>query len=175
MKPFNLTRSAGNSADLAFICEGCGAKHTHDSAKQGCCAGKMFRVAKIVFHDPYRTTSDPDDGYKINNPGTQGEIGESGLGSTRFRNEAPGYDEQSQQNYLPQDGSPYDDFGTGENSSSDAFMSEPSMVGSEGAAAGLDPAHKQVPTAIGPHNMQSRLMWNKGDLFDRIRKQRKEQ
>lgn len=176
---FNL-RSVEKFADLNFTCEGCGKQY--QAATASCCAGKMFRVARIVFRDPYRHTSDMDDGYKVNNPGTAGEIGESGLGTTHFRNDEPGFDEEMQNDYLPKDGSPFDDFGTGENSSSDNFLEDGPTGSSDalGAASGEAPSpfskvDNPEPFHAGPHNMQKGLgsLKREGDLFERIRKRRK--
>lgn len=157
---------------LSFTCLSCGLTSNQSTAQKGCdCGASLFKVARILFHDPYRETSDNEDGYKVNNPGTQGEIGESGLGSTRFRRDEAGYDEFMANNYIPKDGSPYDDFGVPGNS--DKMFSGP-----EGDYNPLEQVNQgKEPLHVGPHNMtdltQNRFLRNQGDLFEHIRSKRK--
>lgn len=179
MATFNLTRSVDNTTDLVFICQGCGNKRSIKEAKDVCCPGKLYKVARFVWHNPYRSTSDMEDGIKINNPGTQGEIGESGFGSTNFRHE-PKFDEEMQNNYLPTAGSPETDRGFGENASSDAFLEDGPVGSSDGVGASSGEAsspfskvNNPEPVHTGPHNMRQHGK-QPGDLFERIRNRRKD-
>mgnify|MGYP006390530583 CR=1 FL=1 len=76
-------------------------------------------------------------------------------------------------NYIPKDGSPYDDHGVP--GSSDKLMDGP-----DGDYNPLEPmnTHKDEPYHLGPHNMtdvtQNQFLQEKGDIFERIRRKRKE-
>lgn len=159
---------------LAFTCTNCGAGTDERGAKLGCgCGSGLFKVSRIIFRNPYRTTHDPEDGYKVNNPLAPGEMGESGLGTIKFRDEQPGYDDYTQNNYLPRDGSEYDDSGIPGNS-------DKLMDGPDGDYNPLEPmnTHKDEPYHLGPHNMtdvtQNRFLEQQGEIFERIRRKRKE-
>lgn len=55
--------------------------------------GSLFRYKSAAFtSDPYRTRSDQENGYKLNNQGTIGEIGESGWGQSASPKDENGKD-----------------------------------------------------------------------------------
>jgi DNA-directed RNA polymerase subunit RPC12/RpoP len=150
---------------LVYICSTCGLCSDHTTASAGCrsCDSRLFRVAyknrpliEDPLNDPYRRKSTEEDGYKLNTPFDDGEIGTSGLGSGR--NSGDIYHEP---------GDAYDRNMTGSDNS-DAFFPENSP---------LRAVNQHEPRHVGPHNMphETPKPYNRlrgGDLFERVRKRR---
>lgn len=161
-----------SSAELSFICVKC--NQPSKTANGGCsyCASTFFRVARhgnvpvieSPLADPYRAHDTQEDGYKMNTPGDEGSISGSGLGQ-RWREPGPGNHEEAQNSYLPTDQDCFD--------RNTEPTQSPAMTADDSP---FNPMNYKEPLHIGPFNMQKSptLNTNRMNVFDRIRKTRKE-
>lgn len=158
---FNLQQFKASCQELLFVCIRCRTAASEKVAAVGCsiCNNKIFRVAKSTtlmnqpIQNPYRSRETPEDGEKLNTPGTMGEMGESGLGST---------DSFYQDDGSYHDSDPFDRNLDG--GSSDKFMED----------TPLDPANGHPASPVGAYNLQGSVDANtQGDLFERLRSMRR--
>lgn len=164
--------------EIVFYCLKCNNTASIETASKGCCfcSCKMFKAARSgiplmnnPMRDPYRKRNNEEDGYKKNSPGGENEMGDSGLGQ-RFRSDSPGYNEFSQNSYIPIDG----DYNT-----SDSVMGPETELESPAMKDDLspfNPMNHSEPLHIGPFNMHKSInpKRNIDDVFNRIQKRRKD-
>ena len=177
--------------DICFVCIHCGKSYSHPEAKLGCfsCKQSMFKVARTgilpLINEPqqdlYRQHGDnlnnEQDGYKFTTPGDSGgDIGDAGLGTSRFRKDQLGYDESAQNLYVPSDNQFWgggDERDDDNNWKNDAISNKELLIDNESGENPLSRSNDKMKKHIGIQNMHEALPYlqddRKGNLFERMR------
>lgn len=157
--------------NLVYICTECGLCLHRTAADAGCsnCSSRLFRVASATQpygQLPYRTTpKDPynrdpeEDGYQFTTPMGEGDMSNAALGNGANSGSV---------GLLHEPGDPFDRNTTGGNSDNLMYEDEPLNKMRQ---------KEQSPKHIGPFNMPHpsfNALRDQNDLFERVRKRRKQ-